>query len=776
MQADDDAIFSKVSSKKVYYPQEDFIVNMSSKEWTVIKPKKTVYKKKKRQGIRNKEGLGFTKVSVDGVPDLRHKYVEIKDLKCKECKAQGSAYIATKPDKGMPAILHLRVNNTQNVPHEKKRYCFRPERERIGPDIVNKSVTEYLKTNAKTKVSDGVSGPTLYSTDVLRKVKQEEREKIYKSLDTLNELAWASRQITDQRSLLAEAGAHSHRHCCRNNGLNNSGDLTPAESARRALNAIVSCTDLTDMDAATVEEPSDGDYGTEDEDADDENGPDDESDAEDDTSEDLKEILSKLRSPFPTGVSASVEGYYNEMKNNIFKNETLPIDIDMFVGIHLAGIGGHMAISSTELTQTSSSDEGASNEETGEETTELDFLENWRVVSEDMRETDKKTATPKSKAKGETAADTAKKSKDIRSRGKVKTPASHRKPKSKNETPAADLMKSENRPPAEDTLAEDHHKSEQKSGEKENRRSYHKNTNSSKYLSTHPQIELETLDVLNPPKDYLLRNGNLTGFHETEKECKVQTEWRCPQGHLDVTYNVMLDVNSKTLERVGFQNLKAAIIAHVTSEEKDCQTENCKEKSKGTLQINETVFIDTGFLQDEGESKGPQIELTKIQINMTIGGRKFMLVGLVVHKPQHYQAYARRLKRVGGSHRRENSSSGTSQKLVAGNPSLIRLNGIDGAAKRAGNAVRVTGNGGVKRIHIAVANSMFSDCPGRARQNKSICDDLNFGNNKTGLRFAGVTCKFLEFRAVLDVNLMSCKISVSFINNRVTRLNVLCAS
>ncbi|KAJ1528191.1 hypothetical protein ONE63_008103 [Megalurothrips usitatus] len=192
--------------KAVNQPQEDFLVQIPAEDWKKLKPISTFYKRKDRNsGVRKSWTLPpsqwtpliskliwqqhhipcafvFKRCTVNMVPEICKNFVDMKDIHCTECNASGRAFIRAPPEDGMP-VLHLRTSNTQGVPHSRKRHCFRAEREELGEQLRSKSVSEFRKSEAISKVYEGVSAPNLYSKDVMRKVKEESREKLFREMN-----------------------------------------------------------------------------------------------------------------------------------------------------------------------------------------------------------------------------------------------------------------------------------------------------------------------------------------------------------------------------------------------------------------------------------------------------------------------------------------------------------------------------------------------------------------------------------------------------------------
>lgn len=952
LEQDEDKIFGSTQETKVTnLPKENFLIQIPKDTWEEIKPQEKVYKRNDRSsGVRRCLVLppflwtgkladliwkqhqlpcayAFKRANVNQSVDILKKYVVIDDLECHECGATGSAFIDAAPDKGMPALLHLRAPNTQGVLHKRKRVCFRPERVEIGKEVAHQSVSEYRRQVATSKVAGHTSAPNFYKAEVLRKIKQEHRAEMYASLEIplgdpvaslltmkrqgryvgsihlvaadpvvvsyssptqmqLNNTICAngySRQTVDatggcasrierldglscnlllyqvtgensegtvplnqmiserqdaalitfwlhdavrkgytipdevvcddSKALLCAlsramglcGSSMEYKEICfqylsgkskklprcfiRNDlahflknaqnwkiwktgtsplvkthlirwlgllikcrsfeefqqileelltvsaaetaGNDSNLNPTPAAIIKKRLNGMVAG---TEMPAQVMAEPAEEDANVpHEEDADDPH------EDEDDSPESIKEwrdavreralrkagvqgddanayhhrlffekvckiaidfvfwsavMVDPFKSPYPTGVSAHVEGYFAVVKGHTFKDEVLPIDVNKFVGIHLSSIMGHVAMSSIPSTDTSQ------------------HKEQSPMSEENPSQTDQTKSNSSDEEDG--------------SQGKTGTSDKNNK---------AELDSRENWRGVGDKKKEE-------------------KPSKSKYLQNHPEIEIESLDILNPPKNYFLRNGVYTGFHSIAEHSKVQVtntcafdsmaqilmiavieyplfrrhvqqnmaesaalklvwelahvgagketyatrckalvvpdvsklstvntvpstrstshrkscimaydcwgnlytimsninlrtssvtiEWTCGSGHKSMTEQLILAANSKVMKREGIAALQDAIIFHMGTEDKECHVPECKKTAIGDVSPGEVLFVDTGFF---GAYK-KQFQLQDIPINITLGtaGQRYFLFGVVAHKPQHYVGYARRLR------------------------------------------------------------------------------------------------------------------------------------
>lgn len=178
-------------------PEKTFSVLFTPQEWDKIKPIAHLYKRRDRPGFRRREVLPQNKWGDMLVEKLwqSHKlpcpytmtrgqvscgedseYIKIF-ARCKECGASATGVILCKPIEGEGVSLSWRSNDTRSVPHHKTRWLSGPNRRAVGTSLQRNCASAYRKELAFLTMDQGdLRPPRLWSSDVLRKAKQERRE------------------------------------------------------------------------------------------------------------------------------------------------------------------------------------------------------------------------------------------------------------------------------------------------------------------------------------------------------------------------------------------------------------------------------------------------------------------------------------------------------------------------------------------------------------------------------------------------------------------------
>lgn len=174
-----------------------YSITIDAETWQRIAPKTVVYKEHGRYGSRRKYSIlqrGWTDVisklcwSKTKIPCVyTFKRAKVYDSangayitifgRCKDCSAYFSAHSIKKPEVGNDVKLFVKTVDTRGVPHEKKRALKGTERAVVQKDLLHKKAIVWRREMTKEMEYGDPESSHLYTTDVLRKARQEGKDK-----------------------------------------------------------------------------------------------------------------------------------------------------------------------------------------------------------------------------------------------------------------------------------------------------------------------------------------------------------------------------------------------------------------------------------------------------------------------------------------------------------------------------------------------------------------------------------------------------------------------
>lgn len=174
-----------------------YTITIDAETWQRISPKTVVYKEHGRYNSRRKYSIlqrGWTDVisklcwSKTKIPcvytfkrakiynSVKGAYITIFG-RCKECQASFSAHSIKKPEVESDLKLFVKTVDTRGVPHEKKRALKGTERAAVQKDLLHKKAIVWHREMTKEMEYGDPEPSHLYTTDVLRKARQEGKDK-----------------------------------------------------------------------------------------------------------------------------------------------------------------------------------------------------------------------------------------------------------------------------------------------------------------------------------------------------------------------------------------------------------------------------------------------------------------------------------------------------------------------------------------------------------------------------------------------------------------------
>lgn len=174
------------------------ILNISSDEWLQMKPTNTQGPGNKRSYPSLRKNVWTHIISKNIWAQLkipcpfvfkRAKILEDQSRydnyctfkgRCNECSNEVRGYIKHKPEDDSAVTVQLFLRDTKNIPHQTKRPLKGEIRHTVGEELRHTSAKVWRVKSANTDMLfDDVLPPHMYSSDVLRKAKQETREKYF---------------------------------------------------------------------------------------------------------------------------------------------------------------------------------------------------------------------------------------------------------------------------------------------------------------------------------------------------------------------------------------------------------------------------------------------------------------------------------------------------------------------------------------------------------------------------------------------------------------------
>lgn len=202
---------------KPIMPSMTFRVIFTPNEWTKIKPIVKHYNRNDRPGHRARSVLppeGWTNLFLKKIWEghripcgYTFKRAEVSQqvfLKitavCHECGATAEGTLLTEPMDGEPVTVEWRANDSRTIRHYKNTWLRGIERETVADKLQHYSAVAFRQDQAVKYMQQGdLKPPHLYSTDVLRKAKEQRKIKSLditeknpvKSLQVLKHGVWA---------------------------------------------------------------------------------------------------------------------------------------------------------------------------------------------------------------------------------------------------------------------------------------------------------------------------------------------------------------------------------------------------------------------------------------------------------------------------------------------------------------------------------------------------------------------------------------------------------
>lgn len=172
-------------------------ITIDAETWQRISPKTAVYKEHGRYNSKRKYSIlqrGWTDVisklcwSKTKIPCVYNfKRAKVYDSvngayitifgRCKECYAPFSAHSIKKPEVGNDLKLFVKTVDTRGVPHKKKRALKGTERAAVQKDLLHKKAIVCRREMTKEMEYGDPEPSHLYTTNVLRKARQEGKDK-----------------------------------------------------------------------------------------------------------------------------------------------------------------------------------------------------------------------------------------------------------------------------------------------------------------------------------------------------------------------------------------------------------------------------------------------------------------------------------------------------------------------------------------------------------------------------------------------------------------------
>jgi len=178
--------------------RELFKFSLSYEKFRLICPTTTSYKRKNKRrnyeiltpyvwtDIINDEFLKAHKLPCNFIykrgkayTNSESRYYITFKAKCKDCDANLFGWSESKPDEGKPLDVSILTNNTKGLEyrHNTKRPLKGIKRQEIGQSLKTDLACNWRRANVDDMEFGSISPPNLYKTSVLRKAKQESKDK-----------------------------------------------------------------------------------------------------------------------------------------------------------------------------------------------------------------------------------------------------------------------------------------------------------------------------------------------------------------------------------------------------------------------------------------------------------------------------------------------------------------------------------------------------------------------------------------------------------------------
>lgn len=376
-------------------------------------------------------------------------------------------------------------------------------------------------------------------------------------------------------------------------------------------------------------------------------------------------MAKSFRSPYPTGVSAHSEGIFSDLKRNVFKNESLPMPIHEFVGIHLQSIFGQgLVVASSMDSENTKKLEQQSNKSKSEKKTpsfeELNDLENWRGQGKPKRNP-AKYLNKHPEIVLEVKMKSLKDPKEILLRNGSITGFPLITEKTKVQIRNTCSFDSVIQLLAVLAIENEKFRVWLESAK-----------DKSKALDVAWKLAHQgaTVDTYSTRVEALVNHANLTKASEQssdrEKKKKassikqvlqydiwgnciilfekldmkifsLQRTWTCKKRHATKENCTFVSVLEDVLLSQGFGELEASVNIHKALEKKGCSKKGCKHAmTVKSVNLNDVIIIDVS-VSEQMKNEIPE--------SLHLESQDFNLFGVVAYQPGHYVSYA---KRIGG--------------------------------------------------------------------------------------------------------------------------------